>query len=203
MNLTPLQLMLIAIVIMFLCFLLKHLVEANKKRHTKPFKTPPAPTPPSPKTCNDWLKNNTCSDTYIPVYDRTECEYDECSDKDCCLKDNPDSDDVSTYCLDEVTDKSGKSLQYCLNNLPNYTCGLNRNISFDTCKKAKERPELGGDDLGLAYCEFRDNAGQYCTSDDHRICYCFRNHDAQLENCKDNETTMKSRRYDISGLTAH
>jgi len=59
--------------------------------------------------------------------------------------------------------------------------------------------------LGLSYCEYRDNAGQYCKSDDHRISYCFINQNAQLKNCTDNKTIMKSRRYDdsnISGLTA-
>ena len=156
--------------------------------------------------CNDWLKNNTCSDKYIPAHDRTDCHTESaCNDKDCCLKDKPHSDDISTYCLDEVTEKSGEeSLQYCLNNLPD-TCGLNRYISFDTCKKAKEQHKWGDDDLGLNYCESRYDAGKYCTSGDHRISYCFRNPNAQLENCKDNETIMISRRYntyDISGLTA-
>ena len=60
-NLTPLQLVLIAIVIMFLCLLLKHLVEADTSEPPSPSLSPsppsssPSPSPPSP-TCENVLK---------------------------------------------------------------------------------------------------------------------------------------------------
>ena len=102
---TPLQLVLIAIVVGFLCLFFKDMVEAD---------TSQSPNNRSKKTCKAWLKGNKskCNPVNPINFEDKPCggSYSACN-KDTCCADN--AQDEQGYCTDFVT-KDSNEYDYCI-----------------------------------------------------------------------------------------
>jgi hypothetical protein len=161
-NLTPLQLVLIAIVIVFLCLLLKHLVEADTS------------SPPSSKqTCGDWLKdkdkngkdNKSKCKNSIKFWEKP-CSDNNCNESTCC-----DPNKEYDYCTKYVTQGS-QNLKYCMKT--NVYCSLNPNATPKECK-----------DNMTWYCRDNPNATPKECKGHIRLWYCSDNPNALYKDCKD------------------